>query len=445
MKKKYLKDFNQKDTMGIISSFPQKGGEVAVENAVARYTKLLVESLPQCQKVVIFSEIRSGKDRPYLHANNILIVPAYRKDSVFLFSDLLRNIFSFNKISDLLIQHEFSVFGGKVVVPSLALLLFVLKLLKKNTSIMLHQVVNDLSELAGHLGLKRNSLKMSILNLFLLIFYKIISVTVNKSLVHDPVLANKLANFVDSEKIVVIPHGVSKVKKVSNTKIVELKNKLDINKKNKIILVFGYQTWYKGTDWVVETFEKNPIKNSTLLLAGGESPTLKGTSSYQKYSKKLSRLLEKSKSKIVSTGYVKDKDVNTVFSMADVVVFPYRAKMSASGALSLAFGFGKPVFVSRQFSSNLLDSDIIDGCNDLSIDVSGLIFSLRDQKQFGEKLTLMLKDRKNIKKFNILGSRISENRKWAIAGIKYLLACQTGTEMSTLPITAGNLSYAEEA
>src|SRR6185369_15475469 len=256
--KSIFSEFNNPDTLGIISSFPIKGGEIASMNAISRYTYLLSKSFPINQNVVIFCERNKDSDRAYLLSKNILIIPSFKYDSVNFSGALIANILKFNKVKDVLIQFEFSVFEGKKVIPSFLFLLFVLKLLNKFTSLVLHQVVTDLNDLSGHLGLSRNSLKVSLFNTLLTGFYLTIGSLSKNIIVHDKMLKNRLSKFISKSKIDVIPHAVGDEKIIKLTSKLEnvAKKSFGFGKKDKVITVYGYRSWYKGTDWVVKTMNE---------------------------------------------------------------------------------------------------------------------------------------------------------------------------------------------
>ncbi|BCX14319.1 MAG: hypothetical protein KatS3mg088_002 [Patescibacteria group bacterium] len=355
--KDIINSFNNPDTLGIISSYPAKNGEVARDNAVSRYTYLLTKNFSKSQKVVIFCESRKKDEKPFLRSPNILVVPTYKVNSLSFFVSLLSKINEFSAIKDFLVQFEFSVFGGKVVIPQFLALLVALKVIGKSTKVMFHQVVNDINVLSGHLAIKRNGFKSLILNYLLRLFYTISGLLVDKVFVHDEVLADRIRNFVNETKIRIIPHGIDKGKKITSKFSRASKKYFGIDENAKVIGIFGYCSWYKGTDWLIRNFarfvKENPRLNIRLLVAGGESPTLKGTIAYRKYYNKLMNVIKRANGSIVYTGYVPDCDVKRVFAAVDLFVFPYRAKMSASGAFSLCLGYGKPYIVSRAFSENI--------------------------------------------------------------------------------------------
>lgn len=350
------KSFNNPDTLGIISSYPAHGGEVASGNAISRYTHLLTNNFPKTQKVVVFCEIGEF-EKPYLEAPNILVVPTYRLDSPVFFKDVTKKILDFDAISNIMIQFEFSIFGGKIIIPQLLMLLLAFELMGKSTKIMFHQVITDINVLSGHLAIKRNGFKAKVLNILLEVFYRACGILSEKVFVHDRVLAGRLSKFVDSEKIKIIPHGMSVERKISNNFAKNSKKYFGVNNETKLVGLFGYCSWYKGTDWLIENFAKfareNPHLNVRLLVAGGESPTLRGTLAYQKYHNRLQEVIKEANGNIIYTGFVPESDVRKVFAAADLFVFPYRTKMSASGTFSLCIGFDKPYLVSEAFSENV--------------------------------------------------------------------------------------------
>jgi len=350
------KSFNNPDTLGIFSSYPAYGGEVARGNAISRYTYLLTKNFPKSQKIVVFSEVRK-RTKPFLMAENILVVPTYRLNSLGFFKDVMQKILDFDAVENILMQFEFSIFGGKIVIPQILGLLLAFKFLGKSTKITFHQVVDDINVLSGHLAIKKNGIKAAALNVLLKVFYVACGILSDKVFVHDSVLVGRLSKFVDPEKIKIIPHGITIERKISRNFAASSKKYFGVKRGTKLLGLFGYCSWYKGTDWLIENFAKftreNPGQNVRLLVAGGESPTLKGTLAYQRYHERLQKVIKEANGNIIYTGFVPEKDVRKVFAATDLFVFPYRTKMSASGAFSLCLGYGKPYLVSEAFSENI--------------------------------------------------------------------------------------------
>lgn len=347
---------NDTDTLAILTSYPAKNGEIASANAISRYSYLLVNSFSKNQNIVVLSEKNQKNNVAYQLTENILVVPTYKYNSFNFFSQVLSKVVEFNKIKDYLIQFEFSIFGGKKIIPSFLLTLLGLRLLNKNVSITLHQVATNLNELSGHLGLTRNSLKTRFLNLSLNIFYRTVGVLAQKIIVHDELLKKRLSEFVNDKKIEVIPHAIGdeSVKNITPKMAINAKTEFGFNKKDKVLAVYGYRSWYKGTDWIVKTVKEltddNPKQNIKLLVAGGNSPTLKDTASYKKFDRRLKSTIKKANGSVKVTGFIPEKDVWKVFAASDMVIFPYRTRMSASGAFALTLAYKKQFLVSNHFA-----------------------------------------------------------------------------------------------
>jgi len=407
------KQFNNPDTLGVISSYPSQNGEIARANAISRYSYLLTNSFSETQKVVVFCEKRSDKDVPYLLKENILVVPSYIHDSQLLDFDLTSQILKFGRIKDFLVQFEFSIYGGKRVIPAFLAVLLTLKVLGKNTSLVLHQVVRDLNELTGHLGMHQGTLKMEVFNMALAGFYLFTGWSANRIVVHDKLLKSRLSEFVDENKILVIPHAVGDIQKKnlnSRSKLIARRS-FGLGKKDKVIGVYGYRSWYKGTDWIINTVRQlslqYPGKRIKLLVAGGVSPTLKDTWSYKNFDRRIKRVIKNADGSVVVTGFIKEKDVWKVFAASDVMVFPYRTRMSASGAFSLTMAFEKPFLVSRPFAEGM------------NLSEKKLIFDL-NTFSFEQRFLEMTKNRKLSSKSIQICQNISKNSSWPSIATLYL-------------------------
>jgi len=422
MPKDKFYEFNNSKTLAVISPFINKGKNPC-GFSIIRYTKLIINSFPKNQRVVIFCE-RGKLNTPYLETPNILVVPTYKFNSLKFFVNFVNNISNFGQIKNYLFQFEFSIFGGKIVIPQIASLLGFLKLIGKNTTFTFHQVVTDIETLSGHLAIKKGSIKAKLLNFMLKSFYSVVGILTSKVIVHDEVLAKRLSRFVEISKIRIIPHGVNQSKKLSSSFIKKSKEYFGVKKDTKLVGIFGYCSWYKGTDWLIKNFAKfareNPNKKVRLLVAGGEAPTLKGTFAYKKYHQKLKKVIKEANGNIIYTGYVPDGDVTKVFGAVDLFIFPYRTKMSASGAFALCAGFDKPYIVSSAFAQNLLE-----------VESKDKMFNL-NYKSFEKTLNKALIN-KNTTKFDI------KNRSWKAVGDLYL------KESLLESLSPSKLSYAQVA
>jgi len=426
--------YNSPESLLVISSFPKNGGEVADENAVARYAHLLLTHFPKSKKIIVLCEKRQKNERSYELTKNILVVPTYQRGSPKLFPQIQRNLNKLNQVKDIHIQFEFSIYGGKESIPAVLTLLFSNWLKGKYTTIMLHQVVEDINTLSGHLGLAKNSPRARLFNSLLRNFYRQIGLFTNLVLVHDKELKSKLSRFIDSSKVLVIPHGGSEPEKPSLALRKQVRSKYHLKDNDFVILAFGYHSWYKGTDWIVrevgELAQTN--KNVRLLLAGDQSPTLKDTDAYHKYHQKLTEEINKYGQSIITTGFVPEGKVKGIFAAADLVVFPYRTRMSASGALSLAWGYQKPFIASRPFASNFKENDVAQIMKDQSVLHKEVAFKLT-RNSFQNIVTNIIKNKPLQKKLSAIGKNIALQRQWANVAESYNFAC-THPALRTYPI-----------
>lgn len=423
--KDLIKKYNRPETLFVISSFPEKSGELALENAVARYSYLLLSNFPSNKKVVVFCEKRQ-EAHPYELNDSVLVVPTYTRGSIQFALELIVALSRFTRARDLLIQFEFSIFGGKVALPGLLMALTMFRLRGINISFMFHQVIRNLGELSGHLGLKKNSYRQRFLNFSLSGFYRAVGTISNTVIVHDNVLKDALTGLVGAEKISVIPHGCGDTAYLSPNLRREYRSKFGIKKNELIILAYGYLSWYKGTDWIIETIgnlsKAHPTRKIKLLLTGVQSPTLKGTHAYAKYERELSKLIQKNKKHVILGGFIPESEVPGIFAASDVAVFPYRVKMSASGALSVAWQYGKRVLVSREFAKNYKEYDVKTILEGHDVSVDQITFDL-NQHSFEEALFELLEKPGASYKVARTSRSIAQSRSWTNVADAYAIIC----------------------
>ena len=117
----------------------------------------------------------------------------------------------------------------------------------------------------------------------------------------------------------------------------------NIPKKNKkeddkcVILIYGGQSYYKGTDIFIDAINKLPVNYKKIVdvrIIG-------------KTSNELVSLLEKSANIIYwNNSFILDEELNQEIVNADLLVYPYR-QISQSGALLLGLFFEKPIIASN--------------------------------------------------------------------------------------------------
>lgn len=430
--KQLIKRFNTRDSVVVVTSYPDQGGESAVQNAVANYSRELLREMAKTQRVVVIAEVL---DKPEMYIeDDILVVRAWRKNSKSLVKEMVKSVAQFSRIQNILVQFEFNIFGSPAITASTALAFGVMRLSGKRITFMFHQVVEDLHELSGHLGLSTgSSIKTTIFNWGMHWFYRLIGLTSETVLVHSHMLAKRLEAYMSSEKISVIPHGVSKPEKRLSQR--QARKKLGLPVTHKIILLFGYVTWYKGTDWlmkkIIRIAQHNPQMRIRLVVAGGMSATLKDRPHYQKYMASLMWLAQQYPQLITITGYVPDSKKHEYFDAADVVVFPYRTAMSESGSMAHAYAYHKPLLLSYERIESVMDDSMQTLMQKLHLQPEDIAFYLRNGS-FEKKLLRLLRSKKLQLQLMSLSRIISRERNWRNVSTLYLEAMKKASSHAYL-------------
>jgi len=358
---KYLiEKYNRQDSLIVISSYPEKNTRYSEKVcAVGGFTKNITDNLPN-HKIIFTTKLGYKKDEVYEEKNS-LIYRIFKRNDLGSFIKLFLAIKQFTHVNKVLIQFEFSSFGDIYTTVLFPILLLSLKLLGKKVYFVFHQVIFDLNSLTEYLGWEKNDWKLPYFNFFLKLFYQTNVALSEKTIVLEEEFRQRLLKISNMpQKIMVIPHGVD-----TNLKIVDqiiAKKKLKIGNK-PTVLYFGYLTWYKGADLMIEIAKAN--KNINFIIAGGPSFTQKNKAHYQKYLRIFNYLPKNLK----ITGFVKERQIPLYFSASDLVILPYRSMISSSGPLSLAFSFEKPMILSnklkpylksKDFSNSLKTTDLTD-------------------------------------------------------------------------------------
>lgn len=383
-----IKKYNQPQTVLVVTSYPDKVNGIEHLNAVAWYAKKTFQTLQKKgkNKVVILAEIINHPE--IYKEENLLIIRCWKKNNPFLFFSLLKYALAFNHARQMIVEYEFNIFGGIICTPIFPLFLLILRLIGKRITVELHQVILDINSLNGHLGLEKRTFLIRLFNLSLSLFYRVVCSLSTRIVVLEEELRIRLLSFTDPAKI--ITSAITLSKKGSVGKDVA-RTKLNIKNDEFVLLYFGFINWYKGADWLINEVKnlKMTVKNKNirLILAGGESPTLKEKPHYQKFYQKLLRTVENTRN-VKMTGFVKEEDIPLYFSSSDLVVLPYRALMSSSGPLSLALSYHKPFIMSHALNGYLESQDFNSALNKAGIQSKDVYFSL-NRESFSQKLATL--------------------------------------------------------
>lgn len=348
--------YNHPETIAVVSPYPKRGEKYSVGiTGVASYSKNIVCELSR--KALVLTDYET-KPESYDEENSF-VERCYYKHSLTMWFSLYNTLSQFNHIRTVLVHFDFTMYGSILTSGLILPFLLLLKLTGYNVSVVSHSVILDVSKLSGHLGLTDSigdRVKVGLYNLIFKLFYFLLGLITQNIIVLEDVLRNRLSTVVARSKIITIPHAIDT--KLASVEKESARRQLNIKLNEQVVLLFGFVTWFKGSDFFVDTFKnvtKLLNKPARFIIAGGKSPTLSDNGFYQEYYSNIEKLVSESK-KVEITGYVPQEKIKLYFAAADLVVFPYRDFKSASGVMSLTFSYRKPFIVSDKLAE-MFDSD----------------------------------------------------------------------------------------
>lgn len=326
---------NKKNNLLVISSYPEKGLVHGVKTVgVASYSKNTLNSIIKNFKDIKISVYADILNEPKKYIdNNILVQRNWKRGNLLSILILYFKIVK-NPTKNILLQFEMYMLGNIFHTATFVFLLPILKLFKKDVTIVLHQVVIDINIFES------NPFKVFIFNLVRPLFYKYLIFSCNKVIVFEQELKDRL----NKKNIFVIEHAVELVN-IINSDLAKRKLMLDTNK--DYVMVFGYISPYKGILELIDSY--NPkTANYQIIIAGGINPNYSNSKKHIDYYEKIKKI---SKIKnIITTNYIPQENIKYYFSACSLVVLPYKVFMSSSGPLSLALSYEKPFLVSENLN-----------------------------------------------------------------------------------------------
>ncbi|OGH41714.1 MAG: hypothetical protein A3H79_04730 [Candidatus Levybacteria bacterium RIFCSPLOWO2_02_FULL_36_8b] len=401
----------------VITSYPPQGkvhGEKVV--GIASYAKNTLLSMPKNLDIKVLAE-KLANETNHIE-ENITVERVWKRKSFLLFPILLNYAIKNRDTKNVLIEFEHGMFGEMIHLIPFPLFILLLRLLGKNVTIALHQVFSDMKAISPHININANSKLNFFFNIFFKVFYKAVLIFSTKIIVFEEELKEKLSWHGNSKNIFVIPHGVEKFPKNAISKD-EAKSELKLQKNTFIILCFGYLAWYKGTDWIVDKWKvesgKLKVNNIKLIIAGGANPQRLEKEYYKKYVKEIEQKCKEND--ILLTGFIPEDKISKYFNAADLVVFPYRTFISASGPLSIALSFNKPFIISEQLKEILETKDIKLLISKFQFQKSDLYFE--NENDFYKKINKIKNDTIYRNKITALSKELAEIRDWEKIGKQY--------------------------
>lgn len=139
----------------------------------------------------------------------------------------------------------------------------------------------------------------------------------------------------------VTPHPTYNMFRFENMTRKQAREKLGIGETEKILLFFGFVREYKGLKHLLRAMPMimEEVQEVRLLIVGDFD------GNREEY-EELIRILRIGERIRVIDGYTPDKEVEKYFAACDLVLLPYESA-TQSGIVQIAFGFERPVIVSR--------------------------------------------------------------------------------------------------
>jgi len=162
--------------------------------------------------------------------------------------------------------------------------------------------------------------------------------SIDGAIVMSQTVLNDLKGFRDDIPVTLSPHPLFDSYGTPVTRK-EALEKLNLDADDSFLLFFGFIRAYKGLDLLIEAFSDKRLRNRRLkLIIAGEF--YEDETPYKELIKK-----NKLDSEVIFFNhFIKDNEVPLFFSLADLVVQPYKTA-TQSGVTQIAFYFEKPMLV----------------------------------------------------------------------------------------------------
>jgi len=212
-------------------------------------------------------------------------------------------------------------------------------------------------------------------------------------------------------KIDIIPHGIYNLFDRKIYDQITARSYLNLPLNKKILLFFGFLREYKGIEYLIQA-NAILVKNKkvppfiTYIVA-----SIKYSS--KQYIEKILKLIKKlnlSNQIIINFNYLDTGDIEAVFKASDIVVLPY-IQASQSGVMMMSFGFKKPVIISEAIYDKIWVNK-----------KAGLVTKIKDHNSLAEKITELLKNDEDVKKYGEFGYQYAmKNFNWEKIAKEYFL------------------------
>lgn len=330
--------------IGIVTSFP---GGAAAKSSIAYYSQTILDPLRgSADEFVIFAD--GDRDTPLgttqAYAPNITIRRCWRFGHLAAFQ-ILAAVLA-DPVDVLHLEYDVYLYGGVVA----ALLLpFVLNLLRlRGTQIVttLHGVVSQ--RVVTREMLRENGFVLPYSRIGRAGFrtiYRLFDWACDRIIVLEVELAGILETDygVPRNKVYVCPHPLMHEHARPDPQAARRRCGIA---DGKVALFFGYASYYKGLELLMDAFTqaRRRMPDLSLHVIAGRHPRLRGNPRYEAFYAALRAHAQRTGAHMYD--FVPEPQLADFLAAADVVVLPYTAAYGASGALNAVLAARKPVLVS---------------------------------------------------------------------------------------------------
>ena len=331
--------------VGIVTSFPEPN---AVKSAIAYYSQTILD--PLCggsDEFVIFGDASRGErlGGSERYAANVTVKRCWRYGYFAPFqilAALLRE-----RVDVLHLEYDVYLYGGVVVALLLPFVLKTVRALHRTKIVTtLHGVVSQ--RVVTREMLRENGFVLPYSRIGRLGFYTIYRLF-DWASDRIVVLEVKLAEILEAEygvprqKLYVCP--IPLMHDGPRPARGEARGRCGIGH-GKLALFFGYASYYKGIDVLLDALPlaRRRFPDLDLHIVAGRHPRLRGNPRYETF---YDGLIAKARATgAVMHEFMPEGELSDFLAASDVVVLPYTATYGASAALNAVFAARKPVLVS---------------------------------------------------------------------------------------------------
>ena len=205
---------------------------------------------------------------------------------------------------------------------------------------------------------------------------------------------------IDKEKLKLIDHGNEDIfilfDSLGKQEESDFHDRYTIKKGQNVLLFFGLLSPSKGIPVLIDAFAKviKTSPNTRLIIAGGQSKYINVLDLFTQ-----AESLGIRDQIIFDIRYIPNQDVKNLMDIATIVIYPYLSS-TQSGALQVAYTFGKPIIASNIGG---LPEVVEDG-------KSGILVSPDDPSSLATAISTLLDDPEKLKFMGSRGKELSQTR-----------------------------------